>query len=162
MPKLRMRRARCFHLMCTAAAVLVGVSVLHAQPTPLSTDSLDGITRTQLEQARDAVWRAWFAADSSALSQLLPAAVAAGSRSGWEDRGATLAAARRFVRGGGRLIAIGFDSTSIRLRGDVAVIQSRYTLVLQHVGGRSTQSGIATEVFVRERGRWTNPFWYLE
>jgi hypothetical protein len=148
--------------MCTAAATLVGVSVLHAQSTPLSADSLDAMTRPQLEQARDAVWRAWFAADSSALSQLLPAAVAAGSRGGWENRDATLAAARRFVHGGGCLIAIRFDSTNIRLRGDVAVIQSRYTLVLQQVGSRSTQSGIATEVFVRERGRWTNPFWYLE
>lgn len=162
MPKLPLSRAQLLYLVCAAAGVLMGVSVLHAQSTPLSADSLDPMTRAQLEQVRDAVWRAWFAADSSALSGLLPTAVAAGSRGGWEGRDATLAAARRFVRGGGELIAIRFDSTSIRQRGDVAVIQSRYTLVLQQAGGRSTQSGIATEVFVRERGRWTNPFWYLE
>jgi hypothetical protein len=142
--------------------MLVGVSALQAQSTTLSADSLDPSARAELEQARAAVWRAWFAADSSALSQLLPTAVAAGSHSGWENRDSTLAAARRFVRASGHLIDLRFDSTTIRLRGSVAVIQSRYTLVLEQAGSRSTHSGIATEVFVRERGRWTNPFWYLE
>jgi hypothetical protein len=96
------------------------------------------------------------------LSELLPAAVAAGSRAGWQSRDSTLAAARRFVQSQARLVAIHFDSTAIRLRGDVAVVQSRYTLVLEHAGSRSIRRGIATEVFVRARGRWTNPFWYLE
>jgi hypothetical protein len=41
-------------------------------------------------------------------------------------------------------------------------MQSRYHLVLDQRGNRTMRSGIATELFVRERGRWVNPFWYLE
>jgi len=35
--------------------------------------------------------------------------------------------------------------------------------VLQDRGGtESTARGFATEILVRENGRWVNPFWYLE
>lgn len=149
-------------LVCVAIAALSPLGALSAQSASLTADSVDVGTRVQLEAARDAVWRAWFRADSSTLSKLLPAAVAAGSSGGWETRDSTLASARQFVDAGGHLVDIRFDSTNIRLRGSVAVLQSRYTLVLEQDGSRSTRHGIATEVFVRDRGRWTNPFWYLE
>ncbi|HEU5479858.1 MAG TPA: nuclear transport factor 2 family protein [Candidatus Tumulicola sp.] len=125
---------------------------------------MDSATRAQLWAARDSVWRAWFAGDSASLSHLLPAAVAAGSGGGegWETRNATMAAARQFADGGGKLTALRFDSTSIRLRGNVAVMQSRYILTLEQRGERATRTGIATEVFVRTPGGWQNPFWYLE
>lgn len=113
-------------------------------------------------KARDAVWRAWFGADTAALAALLPSAVAAGSRNGWESRDATIAAARRFAAGGGRLVTLRFDSTSAVVRGDVVVVWSRYYLELEHGGARTAQSGRATEIFVFENGRWVNPFWYLE
>jgi uncharacterized protein DUF4440 len=149
-------------LICVAAAALLPVGALSAQSASLVADSVDVATRAQLEAARNAVWRAWFAADSSTLSKLLPAALAAGSSGGWENRESTLASARGFVDAGGQLVDIRFDSTNIRVRGNVAILQSRYTLVLEQGGTRSTRHGIATEVFVRDRGRWTNPFWYLE
>lgn len=155
-------RSKWRSVVCAATGMLMAAGALGAQSAALSADSVGAVTRAQLERARDGVWRAWFASDSAALSQLLPAAVAAGSPGDWESRQATLAAARRFVKGAGRLIDARFDSTHIRLRGDVAVLQSRYTLVLEQAGSRSTQRGIATEIFVREHGRWTNPFWYLE
>jgi len=150
------------HLICAAAAALLPVGALSAQSASLAGDAVDARTRVQLEDARNAVWRAWFAADSSTLSELLPTAVAAGSSGGWETRDSTLASARQFVAAGGHLVDIHFDSTNMRLKGNVAVLQSRYTLVLEQGGSRSTRHGIATEVFVRDRGRWTNPFWYLE
>jgi len=129
--------------------------MLHLEP-------VDSVTRAQVHAARDAIWRAWFAADTESLARLLPSAVAAGSRNGWESRDSTIAAARQFAAQQGRLVDIRFDSTSIRLRGSVAVVQSRYHLVLDQRGKRVTRTGVATEIFVRENGRWVNPFWYLE
>lgn len=73
-----------------------------------------------------------------------------------------MAEAHRFVRGGGRLVSLQFDSTSIDLRGNVAVVQSTYRLVLEEGGAPVSRSGRATEIFVRENGRWVNPFWYLQ
>ena len=135
-----------------------------AQSAALPSQSVDSATRAQLWAARDSVWRAWFAGDSLSLSHLLPNALAAGSANGggWETREATMAAARQFAAGGGKLIALRFDSTSVRLRGSVAVMQSRYDLTLEQGGERVTRTGIATEVFVRTPGGWQNPFWYLE
>ena len=55
------------------------------------------------------------------------------------------------------------DSTTIDLRDDVALMRARFTYVLQgRAGIPVTTSGIAAEVFVRENGRWVNPFWYLK
>jgi hypothetical protein len=42
------------------------------------------------------------------------------------------------------------------------MLRSRFVLIVEADGKRSTRSGIATEVFVKQGGRWVNPFWYLE
>lgn len=147
-------------------SVGLGASIVardaRAQVRPVAEQSVDSSTRAQLWAARDSVWRAWFAGDSLSLSHLLTPAVAAGSGSGWETREATVAAARQYASGGGRLIGLRFDSTAIHLRGNVAVMQSRYVLTLHQGRGQVTRTGIATEVFVRSGGSWQNPFWYLE
>ena len=149
-------------LIVAAMLSFAGVLRARAQAAPLGSERVDSATRAQLNEARDAVWRSWFAADTASLSRLLPDAVAAGSPNGWQTRDSTVAESRRFASAGGRLVELRFDSTSIRLRGTVAVVQSRYHLVLDQRGTRTTQTGIATELFVRDRGRWVNPFWYLE
>ena len=145
----------------TPRTALVAAALACAIAAPASSQA-SGAARERLLAARDAVWRAWFAADSAALSVLLPDVVAAGSRGGWQSRDATMAEAHRFVRGGGRLVSLQFDSTSIDLRGNVAVVQSTYRLVLEEGGAPVSRSGRATEIFVRENGRWVNPFWYLQ
>jgi uncharacterized protein YdeI (YjbR/CyaY-like superfamily) len=41
--------------------------------------------------------------------------------------------------------------------------QARFTYILELSDGkRTTTRGMATEIFVRENGRWVNPFWYLQ
>ncbi len=125
--------------------------------------AVDASTRAELEKARDAVWRAWFAGDSAQLARLIPSALAAGSHSGWEDRASSFASARQFAQSGGKLAEIRFDSTSIVLNGDVAVMQALFTYVTERAdGSRATRQGRATEIFTRQDGRWVNPFWYLQ
>ena len=141
-----------------------------AQTAPLSGQTgrvadhpVDAKVRAELETAREAVWRAWFAGDSAALTRLIPPALAAGSASGWEDRPASIANAQRSAAAGVRLLEIRFDSSTTTLKGHTAVMQARFTYVLEAPGGqRRTVSGRATEVFVRQNDRWVNPFWYLE
>jgi hypothetical protein len=129
----------------------------------LAAQSVDATTRAELEKAREAVWRAWFAGDSAALERLIPKALAAGSPEGWEERAATFASARQFAASGRRLAEIRFDNTTITLRGNVAIMQAQFTYALDLPNGtRATAHGVATEIFVRQDGRWVNPFWYLQ
>jgi hypothetical protein len=119
-------------------------------------------TRAALENARETVWRAWFSGDSASLERVIPGALAAGSPMGWEDRAATFASARRSAASS-RLIGLRFDSTQITLRDSVATMQARFTYILELSDGkRTTTRGMASEIFVRENGRWVNPFWYLQ
>jgi hypothetical protein len=144
------------------SALFAGSLTAQAKPG-LASEAVDASTRAALEGARDSVWRAWFAGDAAALARLIPGALAAGSPNEWEDRSTTIASSRDFAKRGGKLEQLSFDSTTIFLRGNVAVVHSRYTYVLRDQSGkRTTNRGIATEVFVKEKARWTNPFWYLQ
>lgn len=138
-------------------------SGLTAQAKGVAVQTIDAKTRAELEQAREAVWRAWFAGDVAALNRLIPGALAAGSPRSWEDRSQTITGARDFAKSGGRLVELHFDSTTIALHGNVAVMHARYvTVTADAKGKRETVRGRATEVFVREKGAWLNPFWYLD
>src|ERR1043166_397401 len=143
---------------------LVASTRLAAQPdAPLASAPVTAATRAELVAAREAVWRAWFAGDHVRLGELIPAALAAGESHGWSDRARSMGDAKDFAASGGKLVDIRFDSTAITLHGPVAVMWSRYTYVLQDKAGkRTTTRGVATEVFVHEKGRWVNPFWYLD
>ena len=144
------------------AFILVAPLLAGAQRTATRPDPVDEPTRRALIAARDAVWRAWFAGDTVALGRLSPSALAAGGRGGWETRDAAIASARSFAASGGRLVELRFDSTSIALRGAVAVLVARYHLVIATGSNRSNRDGTATEVFVRRGDGWVNPFWYLQ
>ena len=124
---------------------------------------LDSATTAELLDARDRIWRAWFANDSVELARLLPpAAVAAESTNGWEDRAAIVAGSRRFAASGGKLVRIRFFDTEIVSYGNIAIVHARYELELDNGGQRGTNGGRATEIFVRRNGRWVNPFWHLD
>jgi hypothetical protein len=133
---------------------LSGAKVLGQTTEGLVTQPVDASTRAELEKARETIWRAVYAGDSAQLQQLIPPALAAGSPWGWEERAAA---------SGQRLAELHFDSTSITLRGNVAIMQARFFSVTEsHDGKRATNQGIATEIFVRQDGRWVNPFWYIQ
>jgi len=157
-------RARIIAVMILAVVLVVSAMPSRAQTgAGLARQAVDAKTKAELESAREAVWRAWFAGDSVALERLIPSALAAGTPWAWEDRALTFKGARDIAARGLRLVDLRFDSTSIDLRDDVALMRARFTYVLQgRAGIPVTTSGIAAEVFVRENGRWVNPFWYLK
>lgn len=123
--------------------------------------AIDAATRSAVLAARDAIWRAWFAHDSAALSKLLPRATAAGDANGWESREEIIEGSRRSAASGQTLVGLTFDDTRIHTSGAVAVVFSNYTLELERQGQRRTVTGAAAEVFVLRNGIWQNPFWYL-
>ena len=142
---------------------MLRLCLLVVAATTAEAQALDAKTRADLDVAREAVWRAWFGGDVATLERLIPPALAAGSPQSWEDRARAFAGSREFAAGGGRLVDLRFDSTVVSVRGNVAVMQARYAYTLQaRDGKRTTTRGYATEVFVREKGRWVNPFWYLD
>ena len=149
---------RLGRLVC---APLVLLALATARADAQSRDGLSTAARHAIDVARAAVWRAWFAGDTASLSALVGPALAARDGGGWQDRTAVLKDARDFARGGGRLVELHFDSTTYTQRGPTVVVQGRYSFVIEDQGKRSTQTGDATELFVQDRGRWINPFWYL-
>ncbi len=136
--------------------------------------ALAGITATdsrlseaqlrQLLQARESVWRSCFSNDQKSLKTLLPQGtlgINAGEEE-WQDRDAVLAGAREFVRGGGKLVRLEFPRTEHQAFGDVVILYSHYLFETENGGERSVSSGRATEIFVRENGKWINPGWHMD
>ena len=128
----------------------------------LATTAVDATTRRNILAARDAVWRAWFADDTTKLRDLLPEAVAAGSAGEeWGDRKSVLDKARQSTSSGGKLVRLEFPRTEIRVAGAVGVVFSTFVFETETNGQRHTSTGRSTEVFVLREGRWQNPFWHL-
>ena len=120
--------------------------------------------QTELLLVRQAVWLAWFKGDRRALAELLPAELIAinGDSEDWEHQGDALHSAERFLADGGKLVELEFPTTEFQVYGDVAVLYSRYTVDFEIGGKRFTQSGRATEIFRRVKGRWVNTGWHLD
>ncbi len=112
---------------------------------------------TALLAAREAVWRAYFAGDSTGLVELLPEHMVGMP----QDRAEIIADARRFRAGGGVLREIAFSDDEIVMRDGIAVTYARYRVLLENAGKRDSMTGFAIELFVKEGGRWTNPSWHL-
>src|SRR5437867_4702031 len=82
-----------------------------ASPWPL-----DDQTRKRLLDAREAVWRAYFAGDRATLEKLIPEetiAIEAGDNV-WSDRKYILDSAVAFAKNGGKLIKLDFSRTEIQ------------------------------------------------
>lgn len=133
-------------------------------PSIASAQSVSPTIEKQILAARDTVWRAWFANDTTVLRRVLPPATAAAEgavTTQWTDRAAILQGSQRFASSGSHLERIDFPNTRISLNGDVAVVTSNYRLVMRSAKGLDTSRGRATEVFVRDGNGWVNPFWHL-
>jgi hypothetical protein len=148
-------------------AVLAGALMASPEPTRSETGSEPASAAAlpqDLQRARDAVWRAWFANDRHTLERLLPADfVGIGWGGGpWDTRDTALSGAAAFAASGGRLTSLEFTNDRWQRFGNVATVFSNYRLVLHTGEATTTQSGRATEVFVRRNGQWVNPAWHLD
>ena len=120
--------------------------------------------RKRLLDAREAVWRAYFAGDRAALEKLLPEElIDAGSRA------ANGAIAKRcfegsagFAAGGGKLVRLEFPKTEIQAYGSTAIVYSSYVYEIEQGGKRRVKPGRVTEVFVNRNGAWVNPSWHMD
>ena len=120
--------------------------------------------RQRILAAREAVWKAWFTNDRAALEKLIPEETIAidNAGEGWADRTAVLAAAKRFVDGGGKLVRLEFPKTEIQVYGNTIIIYTTYVYETEVNGNRSTSSGRATEMFVRRGNDLVNVGWHMD
>lgn len=119
--------------------------------------------RQELFEAREAVWRAWFAGDDATLKKLLPEETLAldSGPDGWTTREAIIKSAVEFARQGGKLVAVEYPRTEIQVYGSTAILYSSYRLDTEAGGKRSSQIGKAVEIFVNRGGQWVNTGWQL-
>ena len=125
--------------------------------------SLGPRERAAVLQAREAVWRAWFAGDTDALGALVPPeliTIGPGSDS-FGTRASNYDNARGFAASGAKLTRLVFPRTEVQAYGATVILYTTYELDLTARDRVSTQRGTATEVFVRQNGRWVNTGWQL-
>jgi len=130
-----------------------------ASPRPLGEQM-----KKRLLDAREAVWRAYFAGDRGTLEKLIPEetlAIEAGDNN-WSNRRTILDGAIQFAKSGGKLIKLEFPKTEIQVYGATAVVYSNYSYELETGGQRVNRSGRVTEVFVLRKGQWVNPGWHMD
>jgi len=120
--------------------------------------------KKRLLDAREAVWRAFFAGDRATLEKSLPPetrAIEAGDDA-WSNREQVLANSTDFAKSGGKLIKLEFPKTEIQMYGSTAVLYSTYAYELEVGGQHVKRSGRVTEVFVLRDGQWINPGWHMD
>jgi ketosteroid isomerase-like protein len=126
--------------------------------------SLPDQVKKRLLDAREAVWRAFFAGDRATLEKLIPEetlAIEAGDNK-WSNRQMILDGSAQFAKSGGKLLKLEFPKTEIQVYGFTAVVYSNYAYELETGGQRINQSGRVTEVFVLRKGQWVNPGWHMD
>jgi ketosteroid isomerase-like protein len=128
-----------------------------ASPRPLG-DQM----KKRLLDAREAVWRAYFAGDGAALEKLIPEETIAIEDNTWTNRQKVLDTATQFAKNGGKLVKLEFPKTEIQVYGFTAVLYSDFSYELEIGGQPSKHSGRVTEVFVLRKGQWVNPGWHMD
>ena len=130
----------------------------NAQPAAVSDP-----VRKQILDAREAVWRAWFAGDRAMLEKMIPDEAVAinGADKNWENRSIILDGAKRFAAGGGRLTRLEFPRTEIQLYGSTIVLFTSYSYDIENNGKKNTVIGNGVETFVRRNGVIMNTGWIL-
>jgi len=121
--------------------------------------------KKRLLDAREAVWRAYFAGDRATLEKLIPEetiAIDPGGDANWGGRQQVLDRSAEFAKSGGKLIKLEFPKTEVQMFGMTAVIYSIYSCEVEMGGQRRTNTGRVTEVFVLRNGQWENPGWHMD
>jgi ketosteroid isomerase-like protein len=142
-------------------------TALHPESSEEQLQSLRPLSdqmKKRLLDAREAVWRAFFANDRAALEKLIPEetiAIEAGDNN-WSNRQIIFEGAAEFAKGGGKLVKLEFPKTEIQVYGNTAVVYSNYAYELETGGQHINRSGRVTEVFVFRKGEWVNPGWHMD
>lgn len=120
--------------------------------------------RAFILEAREKVWRAWFANDRATLEKLIPEEVIAIDKGGegWSNRAAVFAGAQRFAESGGKLVRLEFPKTEIQVYGNTVLVYTTYVYETEVKGQRTTASGRATEMFVRRGDELVNVGWHMD
>ena len=143
----------------------------YTAPHPESTEEQMGAPRQIGDQmkkglldAREALWRAFFAGDRTSLEKALPAETLAieADDNNWSNRQKVLNESSEFVKNGGKLVKLEFPKTEIQMFGLTAVLYSNYAYELEIGGQRVNRAGRVTEVFVFRNGQWINPGWHMD
>ena len=125
---------------------------------------LDAKAKAELLAVRDSAWYAWFGNDQAKLKELLPpdaVTISAGDPT-WHDLAGVLQSAADFATTGSKLTRLAFPRTEVQTYGDTAFVYSLYEFDLEGPQGKRSASGRATEIFVRQNGRWIHPGWHLD
>lgn len=119
--------------------------------------------KKRLLDAREAVWRAYFAGDRATLEKLIPeeTIVIDPGDNPWSNRQTILSGSAEFAKSG-KLVKLEFPRTEIQMYGLTAVIYSNYSYEIEVGGQRSSHAGRVTEVFVLRNGQWVNPGWHMD
>jgi hypothetical protein len=151
-------------LICLALTIIGVAAERQGNGKGTSLDSIDPKMRAELVAARERIWRGWFANDRKVLEEMLPPEfVGIGFGGGpFDNRESAMKGAAEFASGGGQLQRLEFSNDRVQVFGDVVTLFSNYVIEFAMGSEKTTQSGRATEVFVRRNGRWTNPAWHLD
>jgi ketosteroid isomerase-like protein len=120
--------------------------------------------KKKLLDAREAVWRSYFAGDRAKLEKLIPEdtiTIEAGEEN-WSNRKIILDGSSEFAKGGNKLVKLEFPKTEIQVYGMTAIVYSTYAYELEVGGNKVARSGRVTEIFVLRDGQWVNPGWHLD
>jgi len=120
--------------------------------------------KKRLLDAREAVWRAFFAGDRATLEKVIPEETVAieADDNNWSNRQTIFAGSAQFAKNGGKLVKLEFPRTEIQVYGFTAVVYSNYLYELEVGGQHINRSGRVTEVFVLRNGQWVNPGWHMD
>jgi ketosteroid isomerase-like protein len=146
-------------ILAALCAIALSGATLSAQKESAQKQNDEGLL-----QAREAVWRAWFAGDTKTLEELVPpeTIVMSGGEKEWKRQADVLRSSAEFHSKGGKLIGLEFPRTEVQHFGDVAIVWSSYALETEIDGKRTSGSSRATEIFVWQHGHWTNPGWHTD
>ena len=120
--------------------------------------------KKRLLDAREAVWRAFFAGDRVTLEKVIPEETVAieADDNNWSNRQTIFEGSAQFAKNGGKLVKLEFPRTEIQVYGFTAVVYSNYLYELEVGGQHINRSGRVTEVFVLRNGQWVNPGWHMD
>jgi hypothetical protein len=124
---------------------------------------LDPEERASLMKSREDVWRTWFAGDTAAFGKLVPPELVTidGSSSEFGSHESEVEGSRRFAQAGGKLTRLAFPRTEVQAYGNTAILYTTFEMDLAMDGKVTTERGAATEIFVKQKGRWVNTGWQL-